>query len=239
MKIPKLKDLIVFENDDYLLLNKPPYFSTLDERLGTRDNLLRITRRKVKDAQFCHRLDKETSGIIAVAKHPEAYRNLSIQFEKRRVEKCYHAVLEGVHDLKELLVDKPLKTTSNGLAKISHESGKSAQTVFSTLKTFRHFTLAECKPVTGRLHQIRIHASYIKAPLVSDPQYGGAMLYLSRLKRNFNMKKWEEEQPLMQRVALHAHSLGFKGMQGENIFVQTEYPKDVRALLRQLELHDA
>lgn len=239
MKKPNLPDLILFENEDYLLLNKPPYFSTLDERLGTRDNLLQLTREHVPDAQFCHRLDKETSGVIAVAKHPEAYRNLSMQFTDRTVEKEYHAVAMGVHEFKDEVVDQPLKVTSNGLAKISKSAGKPAQTTFKTHRTFRHFSLLACYPRTGRLHQIRIHAHYLKAPLVSDPQYGGKMLYLSELKRNFNLKKYEEEQPLMQRVALHAHRLTFKGMQGETIQVTAPYPKDMRALIRQLENYDS
>ena len=239
MKIPRYKDLLLFENDDYALLNKPPYYSTLDERLGTRDNLLQITRAALPDAQFCHRLDKETSGIIAVAKHPEAYRQLSMQFERREVEKTYHAVAQGVHEFRDTEVNRPLKTTSNGLARIADREGKPAQTFFSTLRTFRQFTVLRCKPVTGRLHQIRVHASYLKAPLVSDPQYGGKMLYLSAIKRNFNLKKYEEEQPLMQRVALHAAALKFRGLDGKPIEVSADYPKDMRALMRQLEIYNA
>src|SRR6476469_110324 len=98
---PNFKDLIVFENDDFILINKPPYIATLDERnASARDNslsILRLAKAYSEDAQVCHRLDKETSGVLAIAKNPEAYRHLSMQFERRKVEKVYHAVVDGIH----------------------------------------------------------------------------------------------------------------------------------------------
>ncbi len=240
MKKISFDDLLIFENDDYLILNKPPHIATLDERLGTQKSLLELVREQRPDAQFGHRLDKETSGAIAVAKHPEAYRHLSIQFEQRRVQKTYHAFVAGVHQFRETAVEKNLKTTTNGLARIvPSDEGKPALTYFDTERAFQHVTLLHCRPITGRLHQIRAHAAYLKAPLVGDPQYGGPLLQLSQIKRGFKLKKHTEEQPLIGRVALHAAVLAFEGLAGEAIAVQAPYPKDLRALLRQLEQYDA
>ncbi len=88
MKYPNFKDLILFENDDYIVVNKPPFIASLDERGAAGEvNILRLAKQYSADAQVCHRLDKETSGAIVIAKNPEAYRNLAMQFERRKVKK--------------------------------------------------------------------------------------------------------------------------------------------------------
>src|SRR5690606_496176 len=149
-------------------------------------------------------------------KHPAAYRHMSLQFEHREVTKRYHAVSTGVHDLDGISVYLPILPLKNGTAvKIDRESGKIAETIFNTLKIYKGYTLVECIPVTGRMHQIRIHLSCLKAPIVNDPQYGGKPGYLSELKRNFNLKKNTDEVPIMQRVAPQAWSLRFRRMDGE------------------------
>src|SRR3978361_2219037 len=90
MKFPKFADLILFENDDVIVVNKPPFLSSLDEREGGEINLLRMAKVYWEDAQICHRLDKETSGALIIAKNAEAYRTVSMQFEKRQVKKEEH-----------------------------------------------------------------------------------------------------------------------------------------------------
>src|SRR6201985_21914 len=94
MKFPKFADLILFENDDVIVVNKPPFLSSLDEREGGEINLLRLAKSYWDDAQICHRLDKETSGALIIAKNPEAYRTVSMQFEKRQGKKVSHALIE-------------------------------------------------------------------------------------------------------------------------------------------------
>lgn len=239
MKPIEIKDLLLYEDDDFFLLNKPPFVSTLDERESYgKNSIIRLAKAYHAEAQVAHRLDKETSGIIAVAKHPAAYRHISMQFEKRIVAKVYHALVAGRVELKGVEVTVPLGITRNGNAKIDFKEGKPAQTVFYTLQIFKKHTLLECYPITGRLHQIRIHLSHIKHPIVADEQYGGKPIFLSEIKnKNFKMKKFEDEQPLMQRVALHAHSLSFNLMNEERITVEAPYPKDMAALIKQLEKH--
>ncbi|MBD8491156.1 RluA family pseudouridine synthase [Echinicola sp. CAU 1574] len=233
MKKVDFENLILFQNEDYIVINKPPYLSTLDDR-HERQNILHLAKSHTPDAQVCHRLDKETSGCLVIAKNPEAYRNIAIQFENRKVEKVYHAVVDGIHEYENQLVDRNLVATNNGIAKISIK-GKPATTYFNTLRTYYAHSLIECKPVTGRLHQIRIHLSFLNSPICGDEMYGGKNLYLSDLKRRFNLKKGTEELPIMQRVSLHAYSIAFEGLDGNMINVSAPYPKDYAVLIKQLE----
>jgi 23S rRNA pseudouridine955/2504/2580 synthase len=233
MKI-QFQDLILHEDQDYILINKPPYVSTLDERTIDSTSIIRLAKAYWEDAQVCHRLDKETSGILAIAKNPAAYRNLAIQFEDRVVKKIYHAVVEGIHQFDGVDVYLPITRTSGGKVRIDKKEGKEAETIFYTKEVFKKHTLVECFPLTGRMHQIRIHLACLKAPIVSDEFYGGHKLYLSELKRKFNLKKFTEEQPLISRVALHAFALEFVALNGEQLRVEAPYPKDIAALLRQL-----
>lgn len=234
MKTVNFEDLILFENEDYILINKPPYISSLDERFGEAVAINRLAAEYTEDPQLCHRLDKETSGVLAIAKNPEAYRHLSMQFEHREVTKTYHAVIEGIRDFREQVVDLPIYTTSHGTVKIDAR-GKDALTIFNTIRAYNKHTLVECKPVTGRLHQIRVHFWAMKAPIAGDITYGGKPFYLSDIKKRFNLKSETEELPLMQRVALHAFSLNFKLLNGEEITIQAPYPKDFAVLIKQME----
>ncbi len=222
----------MFQNQDYILINKPPFISTLEDR-NDPVNLLQLAREMEPSAQVCHRLDKDTSGILAIARHPDAYRHLSIQFEMRQVKKSYHAVVDGISQLEERLVDLPILKQSDGTVKIDR-AGKSAQTWFHTLQTFKNHSLILCRPITGRMHQIRLHLATLNAPITGDLTYGGKEFFLSSVKRGFNLKRDSQEEPFMKRMALHAHSLGFSGLDGENIEVEAPYPKDMAALLRQL-----
>ncbi|MDN4166892.1 RNA pseudouridine synthase [Cytophagales bacterium LB-30] len=227
-------DLIAFENDDYLLVNKPSGISTLDDR-GGEPHLLALGKEIHPDLQACHRLDKETSGTLAFAKNPEAYRALAMQFERRQVNKIYHAICDGLHDFDQQMVNAGISMLTKGIVKIDKKDGKPATTIFNTLDVYKAHTLMECRPVTGRMHQIRIHLAYLKASITGDTQYGGKPLYLSDLKRKFNLKKDTEELPIMQRVALHAQALEFTLLNGEKIKVESPYPKDMAVAIKQLE----
>lgn len=233
----KVEDLIIFENEDYFALNKPPHIATLADRNNPGNSMLEWAKGYSADAQACHRLDKETSGVILFAKNPDAYRHASMQFEHRNVTKFYHAIVNGVHDLQCIQVFLPLHTTASGYVKIDRTEGKEAETFFNTLKAYRKHTLVECIPVTGRMHQIRVHLSVLKASIVADETYGGDHIYLSQIKNKFKLKNETEEQPLINRVALHAHVLNFMLPSEERVEIMAPYPKDMRALITQLERH--
>ena len=165
-----------------------PLFSTLVDRSQSL-NILGEAKKYHSEAQVCHRLDKETSGVLAIAKNKEAYSHLSQQFEKRTVVKAYHAVSSGIHNFDSLKVDAPITALSKGVVKIDNVDGKKAITALDTVKAFRRVTLIKCTPETGRMHQIRIHLALMKAPIIEDTQYGGKHFYLSSLKPHYNLKK--------------------------------------------------
>ncbi len=236
MKAQKInfRDLVLFEDQDYILINKPPFISTLEDRNDS-TTILSLAREVELDPQVNHRLDKDTSGVLAIARNPEAYRHLSMQFENREVTKTYHAVADGVHHFENKLVDAPIVKLNNGTVRINKQEGKEAQTYFTTEQAFKNHTLIRCNPVTGRMHQIRIHLAMLKASITGDEIYGGKPFFVSSVKRGFQLKKMTDEEPLMKRMALHAFSLEFDLLDGKRITVEAPYPKDMKALLKQLQ----
>lgn len=240
MKYPSIKDILLFENDDYIVVNKPPFVASLDERGGSGEvNILRLAKQYSPDAQVCHRLDKETSGAIIIAKHPEAYRSVAIQFEKRRVKKLYHAVVDGQFVFNELFVDLPILNDGNKSVTIDRKEGKRAETYFTSIKQYRHYTLVECRPVTGRMHQIRIHLATQRAAISGDNMYKGKPVFLSAIKKGYHIAKDDEEQPIMKRFALHAKQIIFKGLDEQEINVEAPYPKDYATLIKLLDKFDS
>ncbi len=239
-KTPKnliFKDLIIFENENYLIINKPPFISSLPERTGDKSqSILKMAKEFYDDVQLCHRLDKETSGALVLAKNAEAYRNVAMQFEHREVKKEYHAIVNGNHDLDSISVFLPISPLKDKTAvKIDRVGGKIAETVFFTEKAYENHTLLKCYPITGRMHQIRVHLMCLDAPIVCDPTYKGEYIYLSQLKRKFNLKMETEELPLMKRVALHARKITFKDINTDLIEALAPYPKDFEVLIKQLD----
>lgn len=238
MKRIEFKDIILFENEHLIFVNKPAGLSSLSERLGEKDSLHKLGVAYNPDIVLCHRLDKETSGVLIIAKNLVIYREMAMLFEKRAVMKIYHCIISGVHHFEDLNVDLPLSVTRNGFAKIDHVAGKPSLTIVNSIAQYRHYTLLACYPVSGRLHQIRMHLASQNVPIVSDVNYGGKLPYLSQIKRKFNLSKWEEEEkPLMERVALHAFNIRFE-MLGEKYSVSAPYPKDMEVFVKQLEKFD-
>jgi len=238
IKFPKFSDIILFEDDNLIVVNKPPFIASLDERKGAETNILRMAKQYHADAQVCHRIDKETSGLLLIAKNPETYRSISIEFERRRVNKTYHALIGGTHVFNELKVDLPILNLGNKNVTIDRAQGKIAETWFTSLTYFKHFTLVACKPVTGRMHQIRIHLATQHASIVGDTLYKGKPVYLSQIKRGYTLGKGQEEQPIMKRFALHARELAFT-IDGKDYHFEAPYPKDFATLLKQLEKFDS
>jgi 23S rRNA pseudouridine955/2504/2580 synthase len=240
MKFPKFADLILFENDDVIVVNKPPFISSLDERgEGSSEiSMLRLAKAYWDDAQICHRLDKETSGALIFAKNPEAYRSVSMQFEKRKVKKVYYAVIDGTHTFDNLLVDLPILNVGKGSVTISRQEGKRAETWFQSLKYYKHYTLVECRPVTGRMHQIRIHLATQRASIAGDEMYKGEPVFLSKIKRKYHLGKDQEELPIMKRFALHAYEVTFRINPETEVTIHAPYPKDFETLLKLLDKFD-
>lgn len=238
IKFLSFKNSILLEDENLIFINKPAFVSSLDERDANLHSIKELAKKYNSELQLCHRLDKETSGIMVIAKNPEAYREMAMKFEARKVEKKYHAIVDGVLNISDKVISLPLSITKKGIAKVDMQEGKPAETFFTTLKMFNHFTLLECKPVTGRLHQIRIHLASQNFTIVSDITYGGKYPMLSRYKRNFRTSKFENEQPMMKRVALHAYSLSFE-FSGKQYDIVAPYPKDFEVFLKLIEKFDS
>lgn len=203
----RFEQLIIHEDDHILLVNKPREMASLDDK--SNQNLQALAQGYLPDLQLAHRLDKQTSGILLMAKHGEAYRSLALQFQHREVNKEYLALATGVHHLEETQVDLPLLVTTNKKVSVHKQEGKAAETYLSTEELFRHYTLLRCRPVTGRMHQIRVHLSAINAPIAGDNLYGGQDILLSEIKRKYNFSSRKEERPLNHSFLLHAQRLTF------------------------------
>ncbi len=233
MKKINFHDLIIYEDNDYIVINKPPFIASLKDR-NDKISIQSLAVDYHPNCSLCHRLDKETSGVLAIAKNKEAYRNLSLQFERRKVIKIYHAVVVGIHNYKNLKVNMPILVNSRGTVRIDRD-GKEAKTVFNSEKAYVEHTLVSCELLTGRTHQIRIHLAKKGSPIVGDLEYGGEPLYLSTIKKKFKLKKYTEEEPLMKRFALHAYKLGFSLSDNQFTEIVAPYPKDFKVLINQLE----
>ncbi len=236
MAFINFSSLLLFENENYLIINKPSHIATLDDR-GDGTNILLLAKGYCPDAQVCHRLDKETSGALLIAKNAEAYRHAAMQFEAREVRKIYHAIIGAPRKFDKLIVDLPIKQTSTGTVKIDKQDGKKALSIFTTMKLYKHYALMHCEIYTGRMHQIRIHLASQNASIAADTTYKGRLPMLSEIKKKFKNSD-EVERPMIQRVALHAFSLKFKDLDEKEISIEAPYPKDFDVFLKVLDKYD-
>ncbi len=233
----RFKDWIIYEDEKIIAINKPAGISALDERNNDSISILRLAKKYSSNAQLCHRIDKDTSGALLIAKDNDTYKECAGLFRNREIKKTYLAISEGRHHFDDLKVDLPLDTTARGKAKVDKKHGKPAETNFTTIKVYGHYSLISCTPVTGRLHQIRVHLVSQNAVIVADDAYGGQMPYLSSIKRNFNIGKGKEETPMIHRLALHAHKLEFE-LNGKNYDLTAPQPKDFSVFIKLLDKFD-
>lgn len=173
----RLENRVVFEDEAMLVLNKPVGMA-VHGGSGTSFGVIEGLRHLRPEARFLelvHRLDRDTSGLLLVAKKRSALRVLHELFREDQVEKRYLALLAGAWGQKHWLVDAPLeKNIAQGgerMVRVSSQ-GKPAQTHFRRLQRFAQATLVEAKPVTGRTHQIRVHAAHLGHPIAGDERYG-------------------------------------------------------------------
>ena len=234
----KINPIIIYEDDDIIALNKPSGLLSLHDRNQRERSLIDLLRKYDPNATLCHRLDRETSGVIIAARSQEVYRDMAILFEKRKVDKTYFAVVRGSHPFNEHVIDLPLSITSRGKAKVDHRRGRPSQTSVESNEVFKHFTAVECKPESGRLHQIRIHLASVNAPLVGDETYGGQYPYMSDIVYKFNKGRGKEERPMIQRVALHAYRIKFE-LKGKSYDIEAPLSDDIEILLKLLRKYDA
>jgi len=238
------KDLVIYEDDNVIAINKPAHISSLHERFDSGVlSIVELVKKANENYSLCHRIDRETSGVMLIAKNPETYRHIAMQFEKRTITKVYHAMVSAPVNIQGLRVDLPLYTDSKRRVQVSKKNGKESLTEFNTIKQYKHFSLLACKPFTGRLHQIRVHAASQNLPLVCDELYGGKVPFLSDIKRKVKSEMVsrdgsEEKRSLINRVALHAFSIEFDSPGKGLTYIEAPYPKDFEVLVKLLDKYD-
>ena len=162
-----------------------------------------------------HRLDRDTSGVVALAKDHLSHRLLSMQFQRERISKSYLAIVAGVVKLDEGTIDLPIGRACNGASALMScqadaLDGKSSKTNYEVVERFSRHTLVRAKPRTGRLHQIRVHFATIGHPVIGDDFYGQlGELKPERVRSESGDRPAVAISPFIDRQALHAAELAF------------------------------
>jgi 23S rRNA pseudouridine955/2504/2580 synthase len=224
-----LQKNILYEDEAFLVLNKPAGFA-VHGGSGINSGIIEGLRQIRPEAHFLelvHRLDRDTSGCLLVAKKRSALRKLHELFRDDHVHKTYIALLAGQWARKKLVVTAPLlKNVSKGGERmvVISQAGKEAETLFRRLKLFRDSTLVEASPKTGRTHQIRVHAASLGHPIVGDDRYG-----IDEVNRGFKARGYK-------RMFLHAEKLKFQHpVTGEPLTILAPLPQQLEELLKHEE----
>lgn len=228
---------ILHEDDNYIIFNKPAGLVVHPDGKSDESTLvdwLLKNRPDIKDVGeplvlksgesisrpgIVHRLDRDTSGAIVVAKNEKAFKDLKEKFQNREVDKKYHAFVYGVLPEDDDTINRPIGRSKNDFRKWSAQRGargeiREAITNYRVLAKAKidgnAISFVEAEPKTGRTHQIRVHFKAIHHPVIADSLYAPNQPQLLGFKRQ----------------ALHAHSLSFKGLKGKKISVTAPYPED-------------
>jgi 23S rRNA pseudouridine1911/1915/1917 synthase len=239
---------VLHEDEDHIVIDKAPGHPVVARGRGGEpclyDALLALLNEGVPDGgpyvrpHIVHRLDRETSGVLLVAKNERAGRELSLQFQHHLIVKTYAAVVEGVLPTTDVTVDVPLRrSASHSLCMTADEkSGKHALTHLVLERAFGHFSLLKAEPHTGRQHQIRVHLAALGYPLAVDGAYGRR----DRLTgADFNdivrAPKVHVDRVLLGRCPLHARRIVYRHPStGLQMGMSAPTPPDMQEFLRLL-----
>ncbi|MGK0218919.1 MAG: 23S rRNA pseudouridine1911/1915/1917 synthase [Planctomycetota bacterium] len=247
-----LKLNVLYRDEHVLVIDKPAGLASEPERWNAEagsvaGSLLALAAERDPSLdpeefrpRLLHRLDKDTTGCVLVAKHIEAERSLRQAFESGGIRKEYLALVDGepsVEDGEEFLIDQPLEMDGrrSGRMRVGVK-GKPSETMVGVEQRFQGFTLVRCRPLTGRTHQIRVHLASAGFPLTVDPFYGRRdNLKLSDIKSKYRQKQGGIERPLMDRLTLHAERITWLDpVDGKERTASSPIPKDMTRTLKQL-----
>ncbi|MBF8280706.1 MAG: pseudouridine synthase, RluA family [Candidatus Magasanikbacteria bacterium] len=226
---------IIFENSDFLVVHKPAGQLTHPTEKGETDTLADFLRvhfpavSSVGDAPevrpgIVHRLDREASGLLVVAKTSAAFNNLKKQFQERKVEKEYFILVHGKILRDWGTINFPLARTRDGKMGArpeDDENTREAVTEFEVVKRYANATLVKAHPKTGRTHQIRVHFHAYGHPLVGDPLYR---------QKKYKMRAEEK----LKRIFLHACRLAFTDLNGERVEFTDPLPSELEEFLNHI-----
>lgn len=219
-----LEKAILHEDGGLIVLNKP---SGLAVHGGSGVSLgvieaLRVMRPQQKFLELVHRLDRDTSGVLLVAKKRSVLKQLHDDLREGHVHKTYLALLFGRWNGRQHKVEAPLKkfdlASGERVVRVSQE-GKSSLTHFTQIRLFDQATLVEANPVTGRTHQIRVHAQFAGHPIAGDDKY------ISREQNAFFLEKG------LKRLFLHAFRIEFNNSEGERVQFEAPLPSELQSVL--------
>ena len=205
---------IIFENDDFIAVNKSAGMLTIPDRHDeTQLSLYKILTDKYGKIFIVHRLDRDTSGLVLFAKNETSHKYLSQLFEKRNIEKIYLGIVRGSFADKTGSIDEPIAEHPFRKGEMTtQKKGKPSLTEYTTLEDYGIYSAVQFNIHSGRTHQIRVHMKFAGHPIVCDPVYGdGKPILLSSFKKKYNLSKGEEEErPILNRLALHSYRLSFR-----------------------------
>ena len=244
---------IVFEDRHILIVNKPPgmvVHPAHENWEGTLVNALMFHFKNLPEMEgnvgrpgLVHRIDKETSGLLVIAKTKLAMNSLSSQFKNHSIKRKYQALIWGVPIEKEGTINVNLRRSLKDRRIIEgfaeNTLGKKAITHYKVIETIHYITLIECELETGRTHQIRAHMKHLGHPIFCDKTYGGDLVVKGN--RFTNYKKFVENSfKMINRQALHAKSLGFVHPKTKKeVFFDSELPSDIQEIIKKWKKYEA
>lgn len=230
LKAQEIPIEVVYEDSDVIVVNKPKGLVVHPANGNWDGTLVNAIMAICKDSLsgiggevrpgIVHRLDKDTSGLLIIAKNDKAHINMSNEIKNREVKKVYIALVRGIVAENEATINMPIGRSNKDRKKMAVvKNGKEAITHFKVIKRFDKYTLLEVKIDTGRTHQIRVHLSEIGHPVVGDEIYSNG-------KNEFGV----------HGQLLHAKSLDFKHpITGKDMHLEAELPEEFRSVLKKLE----
>jgi len=242
----KIQLNIVFEDEFLIVINKPAGMVVhpgAGNKSGTLVNALLNHCKELSKVSgsarpgIVHRLDKDTSGLLVVAKDDNIHRKLQEQFLSKEIHRTYHALIWGVPVEKKGEIESFITRSRRDRKKmaVSSSEGKEAKTSYRLLKDFQYLSLLELKLNTGRTHQIRVHLNHINMPVFGDPVYNGRKSQLRRLPAHLQ-KRGAALLKKINRQALHAKELTFiHPKTSKEVSFSTELPSDMENILAKLE----
>jgi len=208
---------ILFENDDIIAVDKPPGLASIPERKKTAPNILAQLSPQTGSGHkiyVVHRLDKDASGVIIFAKNAHTHKFLGQQFTSRTVKKSYLALVQGVIAEDRGVIDKPLRQFASGRVAVDTARGKPSATEFEVAERFDSYTLVRAYPLTGRLHQLRVHFYSIGHPIVGDRLYG-------QVRGTTDEARGTRHEA---RLMLHAEKIIFQLPSGKELTIESPIP---------------
>jgi len=235
---------IVYEDEELLVVNKPAGLVVHPGHGNYTGTLVNALAYHLKDEPYydpedqsvglVHRIDKDTSGLLVIAKRPETKTHLSRQFFNKTTQRKYIAIVWGIPENEGTItgnIGRDLRDRMKMTVFPDGEQGKEAVTHYKIIEKFGYVSEIECRLETGRTHQIRVHLKYIGHPVFNDERYGGNLI-LKGLQSSTYKQFIHNCFETCNRQALHAKTLGFVHPKtGEEMFFDSELPEDMTALI--------